>query len=351
MRPVMLPATLTGHYSVLGRSTNMVVMTVLALMMAAGGAGDPPGDSSESFPAIVESGHFYLVPETTSGQRLKLLVDTGGGYKIYPSTVQRLHLSTHRLDRNGSPMTVADWPVFKPGLGLPPHPDPALSRAVFVIDQAPDINGIDGVLGGPVLSGHAWTFDYPGHRLTMLGKHWSSDKRAHRTTLGFPLDDNGQVNSPYPRITIRVAGAPVDMLLDTGATAKPTSAGEKASATPTTAGYGVTSYITASIFNQWHKAHPDWRVVEDGDDLQPHARLIEVPRVDIAGWSVGPVWFTERSDADFHDFMSSYMDKQVEGSVGGNVFGHFVMTIDYVGQAAYFRCVNGCKPSTPPQAP
>jgi hypothetical protein len=137
------------------------------------------------------------------------------------------------------------------------------------------------------------------------------------------------------------------MLLDTGATARPTPAGERASATPTTAGVGVTSYITTSIFNQWHKAHPDWRIVEDGDGLIPHMRLIEVPRMDIANWSVGPVWFTERADTQFHDFMSNYMDKQIEGSVGGNVFGHFVMTIDYVGEAAYFHCVSGCKLSTP----
>jgi hypothetical protein len=42
--------------------------------------------------------------------------------------------------------------------------------------------------------------------------------------------------------------------------------------------------------------------------------------------------------------MAQMMDKSTEGAVGGNVFRHFVMTIDYPGEAAYFRCVSGCKP-------
>jgi hypothetical protein len=64
------------------------------------------------------------------------------------------------------------------------------------------------------------------------------------------------------------------------------------------------------------------------------------------------VWFTERPDANFHKFMAQWMDKAPEGAVGGNVFRHFVMTIDYPRATAYFRCVRGCKPAaTPPPAP
>ena len=46
------------------------------------------------------------------------------------------------------------------------------------------------------------------------------------------------------------------------------------------------------------------------------------------------------------------MDKPVEGTVGANVFQHFVMTIDYPHATAWFRCVTGCKAiATPPPAP
>lgn len=108
-------------------------------------------------------------------------------------------------------------------------------------------------------------------------------------------------------------------------------------------GEGVTSYIVRSVFERWHEQHPDWRVVKNGDDLTGPTSIIEVPKVEIAGWTVGPVWFTERPDSNFHKFMGQWMDKKSDGAVGGNVFRHFVMTIDYPGATAYFRCVDGCK--------
>jgi hypothetical protein len=203
----------------------------------------------------------------------------------------------------------------------------------------------DGQLGAGYLPGRVWTFDYPAQRLTLESAGWHPDPASHPTALGFPRNAKGELASGFPRITIRVDGQPLDMLLDTGATAHPTAAGAKASGTPTVGGYGVTSYITASMLEHWHRAHPDWRVVDKGDDLfgaQRATRLIEVPRVWVAGWSAGPVWFTERPDRAFHVFMSSMMDKQVEGAVGGNVLGHFAMTIDYPDAKAYFRCVTGC---------
>ncbi|WP_147293195.1 hypothetical protein [Dyella monticola] len=67
------------------------------------------------------------------------------------------------------------------------------------------------------------------------------------------------------RITIRVDGQPLDMLLDTGASSFPTPAAARISGTPTVEGEGVTSYITTGTLERWHKAHRDWRVVEDAD--------------------------------------------------------------------------------------
>jgi hypothetical protein len=122
---------------------------------------------------------------------------------------------------------------------------------------------------------------------------------------------------------------------------------------PTVDGSGVTSYILASVLDRWQRAHPDWRVVEKGDDLfgpQHPVRLIEVPRLEIVGWSVGPVWFTERGDQDFHALMDPMMDKPPQGAIGGNVFEHFRMTLDYPRRTAYFGCASGCL-ATPPPVP
>ncbi|HEY6893053.1 MAG TPA: hypothetical protein VI258_02720, partial [Rhodanobacteraceae bacterium] len=157
-----------------------------------------------------------------------------------------------------------------------------------------------------------------------------------------------------PRVTIRVDGHDLDVLLDTGATGHPTAEGESAQGTAAVEGYRATSFITKSTFDAWHAAHPDWTVVENGDDLfAPRlvARLIRVPSVEIGGWSVGPVWFTERPDAAFRKMMSSMTDQPVEGAIGGNALGHFVMTLDYVHGAAYFACADACEAATPRPAP
>lgn len=218
--------------------------------------------------------------------------------------------------------------------------------ALLVFPQAGSND--DGQLGAGYLAGRTWTFDYPAHRLTFEGDAWQPDARAHRTPLGFPHDTDGTPSSGFARITIHVDGQPLDMLLDTGASSYPTPAAARISGTPTVQGEGVTSYITTGMLERWHKAHPAWRVVEDADEkvaARPFKRIIEVPEVEIAGWSVGPVWFTEQPDKAFHAYMAQWMDKPTEGAVGGNVFRHFVMTIDYPHEAAYFRCVSGCRPA------
>lgn len=342
-------------------------ITTAGLLAAAALAARPTTPTStmpQLMPTVYEAGHYYAVPETRDGQRLKLLVDTGGGgglgtYWITAKAARRLHLKTRTCRIGHDSVTVADAPEYKPGLGLPP-PSSGPCGTVVMVQDVPKGYGWnahdEGQFSGSYLYARGvWTFDYPDERLTLQGRSWHPDTAAHATPLGFQRDDHGQATHGYARITIRVDGQPLDMLLDTGATAHPTVEGEEAGGTPTVDGLGVTSYVVASVFERWHKAHPDWRIVANGDAAFGPKRpmpLIEVPRVDIAGWSVGPVWFTERPDPAFHDMMSSAMDKQVEGAVGGNVFEHFAMTIDYPHATAYFRCVRGCEPAaTPPPAP
>jgi hypothetical protein len=358
------PPMPTDYCSDLGETRSMTIfMGLLATALATGPATSTPA-TAQVLPTVYEAGHFYAVPETVDGQKLKLVVDTGGGggggmYWITAEAAKRLHLKTHACKLGDDSIPVADLPKYKPGLGLPP-PAASLCGKVVMVQDVPKgyaWNAHDeGQFSGSYLySRGIWTFDYPDERLTLQGDSWRPDSAAHATHLGFQRDSHGQATSGYARITIRVDGKPLDMLLDTGATAHPTAEGEKTSGTPTVNGLGVTSYVVASVFERWHKAHPDWRVVVNGDAAFGPERpmpLIEVPRVEIAGWSVGPMWFTERPDPAFHDMMSSMMDKQVEGAVGGNVFRHFVMTIDYPHETAWFRCVSGCKPAaTPPPAP
>ena len=134
---------------------------------------------------------------------------------------------------------------------------------------------------------------------------------------------------------MRIDGAPLALLLDTGATTVLTP-----EALAAVGGEGpamrATSMISDTVFRRWRAAHPDWRVIEEAQ-LGSRSAMIEVPVVDIGGLSVGPVWFTHRSDRAFHDYMSSMMDAPIEGALGGNALHELIMTIDYPGARAAFR--------------
>ena len=335
------------------------LMTVLAgILMAAALTAGTTGQTAESphiVPTAFEAGHFYAVPETSDGQKLKLLVDTGGGgmsgmYWITEAAAQRLDVKTTSCTIRSSEVTVAPLPNYKPGRSLPPPLAGPCGEAMMVFGKY----DADGQIGAAYLLGRVWTFDYPAQQLSLEPGAWRPDPGAHATPLGFKRAAHGKPQGAFPRIIIRVDGKPLGMLLDTGATAHPTASGKAASGMPTVNGEGVASYITTSMLDRWHKAHPEWRVVDNGDDLfapQFMARLIEVPEMEIAGWLIGPVWFTERPDPAFHNLMNRLMDKTPEGAIGGNIFSHFVMTIDYPQATAYFSCAEGCKATVPKPTP
>ena len=57
--------------------------------------------------------------------------------------------------------------------------------------------------------------------------------------------------------------------------------------------------------------------------------IIEVPKVKIGSYEVGPVLFSQRPDENWSQGMIATMDKVVQGAIGGSVLKYFKVTIDY----------------------
>ena len=98
----------------------------------------------------------------------------------------------------------------------------------------------------------------------------------------------------------------------------------------------ATSFITDELFQKWHADHPGWRVIEEAEVGTGEA-MIEVPEMRIAGYTVGPVWFTRRADRNFHEYMSQWMDRRIDGALGGNALREFRVTLDYFHGRARFE--------------
>jgi hypothetical protein len=300
-----------------------------------------PGAPPAPMPAVDDEDRFFVQPVTSSGQTLTFYTDTGGGLFIYRDSAERFGLTiTNGAEQGKEPFYVATLPTFRADATiplpewrkgrLPVLPHDSKSHAFSSKFRE------DGLLGQEWFGEHVWTFDYPGKRLLLRAPgDVPKVPAAHRVELGFQKDEKGDRALDFARIRAEIDGTTFDLLLDTGATVELSEAAATA-LKDRGARVRATSFIVASTFDAWTLRHPDWRVIPDADEFQSEA-MIEVPSVKVGGYDVGPVWFTRRTDKNFHEFMSRFMDKTIEGALGGNVLRAFRLTVDYPGAAAYFE--------------
>ncbi|RJP33155.1 MAG: hypothetical protein C4547_12590 [Phycisphaerales bacterium] len=305
-------------------------------------------ESPIALPTRYDEDRFFVRPVTTGGVTLEFFTDTGGGLFIAESVAERIGL-TAGGDEEGVP-----FPQFKPEASIPPPLRTAGKIFIHALDGKSSLdkafeNG--GMLGQAWFSGRVWTFDYPGKQLWLHPDGLESPpKGAKRVPLGFPTSADGGRGSDFPRISVEIAGEALDLLFDTGATTHLSPEALKALDDGRPA-VRATCFIAAVHFDRWRAEHPDWRVIEAADVIgDGREAMIQVPKVTIgtptvregpgearpAAMEVGPVWFTRRANANFHQFMSQWMDKQVEGALGGNALRHFRVTVDYPKAVAYF---------------
>ena len=305
----------------------MSSLLLSAVLLGATPVAEPTPGHPLPLPVELVENRFILTPRLEGGRRIRLYSDTGGGHTILaPELVAELGLAVDHppAGAEGPPRT--GWPRWSEGAGIPRPAGPALVMALTQLGQ-----GLDGFLGQDWFGGRTWTFDYPGKRLLLReGGDLPSGAR-----IPFHLPKPGPETAAFGRITIEVDGKPLDVLFDTGAT---TELGPEALAK---VGDGrsaqrATSFMKAAVFDGWHKAHPDWPVVEKAE-ARTGADMIRAPAVVVAGQKVGPVWFTRRPDKAFDEFMSSMMDAPVVGAIGGSGLRYFRITVDYAQGVAVFE--------------
>lgn len=305
-----------------GRAVGAVLMPLAAIVSVVAAAQETTMAAQDIAARFVADRVLVDLP-LADGRRLRFFTDTGGGGVIvYTAAAARLGLNTQPTSAAGSDMPPDTAELAGPlalRAGLPPLP----AKIIVARDPLADMGAepdADGMLGQNWFAGRTWTWDYPRGTLTIEPREWRKPAAAR------PLPISFKAPMHFPRTIIEIAGEPTSMLLDTGVTTVLTPEAAAAIGGPRLRG---TSMIAASRIAAWRKAHPDWPVIEQAQ-MRTGARMIRVPDVRIAGLQVGPVWFTERPDANFHTFMSSMTDAPVEGAIGGNALKSLRLTIDYV---------------------
>ncbi|MEM7803371.1 MAG: hypothetical protein AAF545_00460 [Pseudomonadota bacterium] len=293
--------------------------------------------NTQLIPTTFESDRIFANATAPDGQPVVFYTDSGGGYNAVTSSIAARYSleSKGEVQSDGSVTALVEFPEFLTDSGIPrPKHDRWLGGNLAVV---PDGRlEADGFLGSRWFAGGVWVFDYDAKTLALAD---SSSPYASwvMTPLGFRSDKSGSRDLNFPRVTIEVAGESLEMLLDTGATALVTE--ESAPTLTARAGQRVgTSYIVRSIFERWQSQNPNWRVLVAGDAvLGKPMPMIEVPEITVSGVRIGPVWFAQRPDANFREWMSQMTDKTLDGAIGGSALRHLRFVLDYPAGEMYLQ--------------
>ncbi len=312
-------------------------MLMCALLVAVSLPAVQVGAAGASLPAAFVHDQVWVIPRI-GGRELRFFTDTGGGWNaISRAQVEALGLTI--IDQDGGAdgaVALIDFPVFDAGHELPTPPKYFMDGRLLVVD-ASKIPRSDGLLGGRWFADGIWEFDYPRQKLRRLRSAAGRVDPADRLTLGFQVDASGRRSTHFPSMRITVDGEDLDMLIDSGATATLTKVSGAVFGLPAGTDIG-TSFIEHEVFERWHQRHPDWRVLDRADrKSSQERRMIEVPRITVAGHSVGPVWFAEQPSGAFQKYMATMMDRPTWGALGGSALKYFCVVIDYAAAAAWFH--------------
>jgi len=280
--------------------------------------------------------------------------DTGGGISmLMPATVDKLGIQSKVKKAAVKGLIGINYvpfndivlsqdipgPIQLPGMNLSHHFKKVSQSLLMIPPDNEDTKAmtkamaIDVFFGQDFFMNKAWTIDYI-HRKTWVNTPLASSEEGKPGVqkIGLKKDSKGKAIYGHPSMYIEVDGEKIDVLFDTGATIILSDNGKKAFNTNEKTIGG--SFIAVSVFEKWRKEHPDWKVYTKADRNQD---IIEVPKVKIGGYEVGPVLFAERADENWSKGMISSMDKVVKGAIGGSGLKYLKVQIDYNSELIKFE--------------
>jgi len=275
-------------------------------------------------PTVFRADTVFVEPITADGHRLEFYVDSAGGDWIYQSATDEIGAAVVRA-ADETIWGSAELPSFHDKAWIPP---PQPNNRIQVNPDTRDHDelgppvGRSGMLGQRWFGDRIWEIDYLRER--MLLHATLPPIAATNVPIGF-LERDGVRLCHFGRVQVVINDAITDMLFDTGAH---TRLSDAASQVGEPGSVIATSFIIESLATQWTAQHPEWPVVPNAE-AGGMATMICVPNVWIGDQQVGPVWFTQRPDANFLEYMSQWTDQPVVGAIGGNAFHGSRLVIDY----------------------
>jgi hypothetical protein len=98
------------------------------------------------------------------------------------------------------------------------------------------------------------------------------------------------------------------------------------------------SHLSNWVFTELRAKHPDWPVIEHAD-LWAGLSLIRVPSVTVAGFDIGPTWFSVLKGPATRPNIPATApgpERRRGGTIGGSLLRHFTVTVDYPRAIAWF---------------
>ncbi len=307
---------------------------VIALLLGADARSTPP---VVPLAAALDGNVIVLRPVLEDGRSLRVLADTGGYDSIAPAAVRRFGFAATPVVLGGKERQSVVFPPFRgSGVGAPATrwlvARPEAFASTFALE-------LDGTLGPAWFLSHRVTIDYVRRSVEL-----DDAVPAHAERVGLLVQVGPAPVPELPRsalalVDVRIDGAPLTMLLDTGSTA--IVAPRLRDRMPDRAVVRQISFVDDGLLERWHRAHTDWPYDARGASIAAaggarEVAVIRVPAVQIGTRSSPPVWFAARPAGEFKE-LSDRMKRHVSGDLSGDALRAWRVTFDFAGDALWLE--------------